>query len=62
MNRKKLTYEYIPIAVATVIFWRGSWNLIDRLPYAGSIWFDALSVLVALGIIWIVARSFKHLD
>ena len=64
MKKRKLgQVHYIGIAIATVLFWRASWNILDRLlPLDSSYLTDILTGLLGLCMLWLLTRNFKHLD
>jgi hypothetical protein len=63
MKRTRPHTHYILIAFGTVLFWRGVWNLIDRIPGINdNFLFDIASGIVGLIFIWVLTKSLKHLD
>ena len=62
MAKKKNHNHYIIFAFATVLFWRGVWHLLDRIPFVNDYFIsDVISALIGLGLIWWVSRGFRHL-
>jgi hypothetical protein len=54
--------HYIIFAFATVLFWRGTWHLLDRIPLVNDYYIsDAASALIGLLLIWWVSRGFRDL-
>lgn len=63
MKKRFSHSQYVIIAIATVIFWRAVWHLIDRIPGINdSFIFDILTGSLGLLVLWYVTKSFKHLD
>jgi hypothetical protein len=65
MNKKQKlgNIHYVGIALATVLFWRATWNILDRLAAPNdSYLLDALTGLLGLLLLWYLTRSLKHLD
>ena len=61
--KKRPHFHYIAIAFGTVLFWRGAWNLIDRIPGIGDTFlFDIATGVIGLLMLYALTKSFKHLD
>ena len=61
-KKKLLNVHYIGIALATVLFWRAVWSVMDRIALFDSFVADIATGAVGLGILWVLTKSFKHLD
>lgn len=62
MPKRKQHNHYILFAIATVMFWRGIWGLLDKIPFLSDHFLaDILSAIVGLLILWWVSRGFRHL-
>jgi hypothetical protein len=63
MATKKPHYRYIGIAFATVLFWRGAWHTLDRIPFLnGNVLLDIGTGTIGLLMLWSIGKTFKHLD
>jgi hypothetical protein len=61
--KKRPHLHYIAIAFGTVLFWRGTWNLIDRIPgISDTFLFDIATAVIGLIMLYALTKSFKHLD
>lgn len=55
--------HYIGIALATVLFWRATWNILDRLTAEQDGYLvDIITGILGLLMLWYLTRSLKHLD
>lgn len=62
MAKRKNHNHYIIFAFGTVLFWRGTWHLLDRIPVVNDYFIsDIISALIGLGLLWWISRGFKHL-
>lgn len=63
MKKQRTHIHYIAIAFGTVLFWRGIWNLIDRIPSIhSSFMFDIATGTIGLIVLYAFTKSFKNLD
>ena len=63
MKKPRPHIHYIAIAFGTVLFWRGIWNLVDRIPgITSSFLFDIATGVLGLVVLYIFTKSFKNLD
>ena len=60
--KKRKHFHYIVIAFGTVLFWRGVWNLIDRIPHIqSSFLFDIGTGTIGLILLYFFTKSFRDL-
>ena len=61
-KKKLLNIHFVGIALATVLFWRAIWNILDRIDLFSSLYADMATGLFGLALLWLLTKSFKHLD
>lgn len=55
--------HYVGIAFATVLFWRATWNILDRVTAEQDGYvLDILTGTLGLLLLWYMTRTLKHLD
>lgn len=62
-QRQLGNFHYVGIALATVLFWRAIWNILDRLTAQQDGYIaDILTGSLGLLLLWYLTRTLKHLD
>jgi len=61
-RKNKKRFHYITFSLATVLFWRGIWHILDKIPIInGYLISDIISVFVGVILLWWVSRGFKNI-